>query len=1261
MTETSHRRRQIPWADVVKHHKEITRRAEEEFFSFLANQTDSERWSSLLGPAPENFSGPWKLPLQSIKSAGMQRSIKEENVKEFFLGGGCWYTLKKVNETWLVTWRPAIYLQVEVLIDGDEVTVSPAQGKWEFSPLVFSLLDKKSSCPSHELDGWLPQLLESAFKHHVNSGVGLSSALTEIFNRDLPALGEEILTRFPQDKIAIKPSQWILFSPPASTAAVNQHLMADYKRIETRLEKDPTDIGGFKLFEDIENAEPDQPIDLLPIVALNESQRAAVTDILRGKPVTVISGPPGCGKSQVVVSALLNAWAKGTTVIFASNNNKAVDVVRERLKRFEEDFPIAIRAGSKRENNLEEALRQTLNVVTDVGRKKGSEESFAKQKKQSDTRKALQQFLDSGVPQLVDQSLRSALNAYAKHLETTQLLNAKDQTLRKSLSDLFYKVSAETFETELLVPFQTWLDSVGEVRLTIATTEQERSRIQAEISHIRSTRDSVCQRVGLDPQLVTSWGWLISGPSPDLLRAWRDNFRENLNKPLEGALDPVTLDDDCRRWSGSSETKKWLSEANKLLAEVRASINRLSPLVVKLKVARTKFKAQQQILADSGIPESVSLDSNILNAWMALYAEQATVAAKKTDWLPWSACKKRDRQLHQLEKQLRPALPISIWQRIGVLDTDGRSRLGEVLEKCQAWNLVRRQWNEFKTTYHDIESTYLQLGVRASSLSFAGIPTGIETSDWQAFETELVHLIIVAEVAEKVWKKKEERESTISLLRTLSMEFEAIGSGIPLKEAWRKGRGVQLDGALKALADAPTADTLVKARTALYTAPLDEFFNCWDEARKDEDALLKLNFELGRVPSKDNLVEAWWRKHPKQLPEELVRYPRLPDQEDLLFAHLTACVEWHRAWEQYRDQDRPQLQKIINEEYSWSRDGLKKVGESLPTDYSERARALVQKVLTDAHSEWPTDELLNAFSEFGPEAVKARIEGIDQELESLSFTFARDEWVGKLVEDVDLQGTLGKLLNNFERKRSRIEESDYDLFRKALKAVPIWISTAQATQSIPLLPELFDLLIIDEATQCTVTNLLPLVYRAKHIAVIGDKEQLEAITSLSPSAESVLAHSFGVDHLLELLGHTKNTVYGAFVQCLPRRYSDVVALDEHYRSHPLIIGFANEHVYKKKLRLKKDPNQGVKVPLGSGLFCRDVVGVCQRDKRGQSWLNQQEARAVVDTVRELRSGSQLSRFSLGVVTPFKAQEECINELLDKEGVRRQLSCPVGVN
>lgn len=1248
MPEPSHRRREIAWQDVIRHHKEITRRAEETFFSLPVGHTDSERWTSLTGILLDNFAGEWKIPIKSIKSSGMLRSIRGDTATEYFLGCACWLTWKLVDKNWEIDgWRPSIYRQVEVIEENSEIIIKPIQGKWEFSPLVFSLLDTRSFQPPLELNEWLPQLLESAQINHDSSKIELSSAFVEVLSRDIPPLAEVLKKPFPKDKNNVRPTQWILFKPPASTTAVNQHLMADYNRISTRLENDTSDIGGFRLFEDIQAA-PSQDLDLLPIVALNESQRKAVSNILQGNPVTVISGPPGCGKSQVVVSAMLNAWAKGITVIFASNTNPAVNVVKERIKRFEEDFPIAIRAGSNRESNLEEALRQALNVVRDVGRNKGSEESAKKQRTLSENRKALQQFFDSNIPQRIDQSLRSALSAHARYLETTNQLIEKEDAVRKSLSTMHYKMKAESFETELLIPLQEWLDEATDVRISLSSTEQERSRLEAEINNSKLMRNTACQKVGLDTQQISSWEWLISGPDPDIFRVWRDRLRETLNKPLENSLESFSWDDSYNRWNGSAEAKKWNAEACKLLSDVRAAVNRLSPLVMQIKEAHNKYRDQQRVMSDSGVPENITPDSNIITAWMALFAEHTTSLISKMDWLPWSAHQKRDRQLQQLEKQLRPLLPISIWQRIGAMNNEGRTSLGAILEKCQKWAEVQRQWHDKQAALHDVENTYFLLRSKAVSLGIASAPANSETDSWQGFEAELIQLISGVENAERSWKKKEDKENTISQLRKLVADFDALGSGIPLKEEWRKGRGIQLDTALKALADTPSSETLVATRTALYTTPLDDFLTNWDEARKNEEAIRKHSLELSRIPSNEALIEAWWRKHPKQLPAELVKYPRLPEPDDQIFNHVAICIAWQQSWEQHRDIEKPQLQKIINEEYSWAQDGLSKVGDSLPKDYSENARSLVRKVLADSKKEWPTDELLNVFSEFGPDAIKARIESIDQELEELAFTFARDEWIGKLSEDVELQDTLSKLLNNFSRKRGRIDESDYDLFRKALKAVPIWITTAQATQSIPLLPDLFDILIIDEATQCTVTNLLPLVYRAKHIAVIGDKEQLGAINVITPSVETALANSLGVEQWLDLLGHNNNTVYTAFIQCLPKRYSSVIALDEHYRSHPLIIGFANEHVYRKKLRLKKDPSTGGSLPCGSGVFLKNIVGLCQQDKSGHSWQNHKEATEVVSIVKELRTESHLARHSIGIVTPFAAQVKLIQDLLDKD-------------
>ena len=69
---------------------------------------------------------------------------------------------------------------------------------------------------------------------------------------------------------------------------------------------------------------------LLEVLPLNSEQRQAVQQGLKND-LTVVTGPPGTGKSQVVTSLLINAAWRGTRVLFASKNNKAVDVVDSRI------------------------------------------------------------------------------------------------------------------------------------------------------------------------------------------------------------------------------------------------------------------------------------------------------------------------------------------------------------------------------------------------------------------------------------------------------------------------------------------------------------------------------------------------------------------------------------------------------------------------------------------------------------------------------------------------------------------------------------------------------------------------------------------------------------------------------------------------------------------------------------------------------------------------------------------------------------------
>ena len=90
-------------------------------------------------------------------------------------------------------------------------------------------------------------------------------------------------------------------------------------------------------------APPTEP--LLEVLPMNCEQRQAVSAALTRR-VTVITGPPGTGKSQLVSNLLVNAAWSGKRILFASKNNKAVDVVELRVNGLG-SRPILLRVGAR--------------------------------------------------------------------------------------------------------------------------------------------------------------------------------------------------------------------------------------------------------------------------------------------------------------------------------------------------------------------------------------------------------------------------------------------------------------------------------------------------------------------------------------------------------------------------------------------------------------------------------------------------------------------------------------------------------------------------------------------------------------------------------------------------------------------------------------------------------------------------------------------------------------------------------------------------
>src|SRR5439155_9431766 len=79
---------------------------------------------------------------------------------------------------------------------------------------------------------------------------------------------------------------------------------------------------------------------------LHPSQRTAVVNSLAA-PVSVVTGPPGTGKSEVVAAMLLNQLLRSQSTLFASKNHQALAAVVPRLNGATEGGDLIIHTSSR--------------------------------------------------------------------------------------------------------------------------------------------------------------------------------------------------------------------------------------------------------------------------------------------------------------------------------------------------------------------------------------------------------------------------------------------------------------------------------------------------------------------------------------------------------------------------------------------------------------------------------------------------------------------------------------------------------------------------------------------------------------------------------------------------------------------------------------------------------------------------------------------------------------------------------------------------
>jgi hypothetical protein len=328
----------------------------------------------------------------------------------------------------------------------------------------------------------------------------------------------------------------------------------------------------------------------------------------------------------------------------------------------------------------------------------------------------------------------------------------------------------------------------------------------------------------------------------------------------------------------------------------------------------------------------------------------------------------------------------------------------------------------------------------------------------------------------------------------------------------------------------------------------------------------------------------------------------------------------------------------------------------------EDAMALGNPLLSSANGRFYTvmlaesDRTLSLINEVGnlrlrEESIKSRFRdvpkidyvGSKSRIESLNTQSLAEHIDERFIEFYDTKKNdaiaLGKIIR--EKKRFPIE-----MFADIQRAFPCIIAGLRDyAEFIPLEREIFDLAIIDEASQVSIAQALPAIIRAKKVLVFGDRNQFGNVKTSNASKEVNVAFmqdlikSFTLDYAE--VGDAIKTKIGLFnikssvLDFVEPISNFAIQLKKHFRSYPEMISFSSKYFYGDNIQVMKIRGKPIE----------DVIEFDAIDHDGKidsRNVNVLEAERIIARIAECLDYDPLP--TVGVITPHTEQQAYIAKI-----------------
>ncbi len=230
-----------------------------------------------------------------------------------------------------------------------------------------------------------------------------------------------------------------------------------------------------------------------------------------------------------------------------------------------------------------------------------------------------------------------------------------------------------------------------------------------------------------------------------------------------------------------------------------------------------------------------------------------------------------------------------------------------------------------------------------------------------------------------------------------------------------------------------------------------------------------------------------------------------------------------------------------------------------------------------------------------------------------------------LWDIIFMEGSRKEQVKAFNRYLSQTEN-----LKKFLRVFPVVITTCISAHRLGEPGAWFDMVILDEASQCNCAVSLVPILRGESLMLVGDPQQLSPVIVLDQKNNQALKKRYGISKEYDYI---KNSIYKTYLAC--DSVSDEILLSYHYRCHEKIIDFNNKKYYNNKLKIRSQS--------------QEPQPLVYMDIKENPGYQRNTAPAEAEKIMEYIAANREKK--IGIITPFTNQRDHINARLRESGIR----------